>query len=78
LSCAKTTCHPRAESAEVHASFVCCLQPKTKLLIDGNFQDSKADKWVNVTNPVREATFEADHRSLSALAYVQYTGNTGH
>jgi hypothetical protein len=43
----------RAESAEVNASVVCCLQPNVKLLIDGNFQDSKADKWVNVTNPVR-------------------------
>jgi hypothetical protein len=57
----------RAESAEVNASVVCCLQPKVKLLIDGKFQDSKADKWVNVTNPVREALFTADQLSLSAM-----------
>lgn len=52
VSCQQTTCHP-AESAQPMACCILCLQPKVKLLIDGNFQDSKADKWVNVTNPVR-------------------------
>lgn len=36
------------------------LQPKVKLLIDGNFQDSQADRWVNVTNPVSQAGDDAD------------------
>jgi hypothetical protein len=28
------------------------LQPNVKLLIDGEFIDSKASKWVDVINPV--------------------------
>jgi hypothetical protein len=28
-------------------------QPTVKLFINGEFKDSSADRWVNVTNPVR-------------------------
>lgn len=32
---------------------LCDLQPSVKLLIDGEFRESQATEWVDVTNPVR-------------------------
>jgi hypothetical protein len=34
------------------------LQPKVKLLINGEFKDSSTDKWINVTNPVGGLTLQ--------------------
>lgn len=35
-----------------HCHLRLSLQPKVKLLINGEFKDSATDQWIDVTNPV--------------------------
>jgi hypothetical protein len=51
----------QSQHSQTHHALAFCsaLQPKVKLLIGGDFQDSATDKWVNVTNPVSTLTATA-------------------
>ena len=43
-----------------HRGLCClCTQPTVKLLINGEFRESEATEWVDVTNPVRMQLFTA-------------------
>ena len=46
------TWHPQVNSRR--STLVCVVQPTVKLLINGEFRESEATDWVDVTNPVRK------------------------